>query len=170
MNDHKPLPPLSVLREHFELRSETGDLLRRRGTNRHPSGGVCGKRTERGSIEVGLLGQKYMAHRIVYFLATGRDPGEMVVDHINGLPYDNRPTNLRLASVKENCRHKTRLSLKNSSGHRNVSWDRTWNQWRVSLTVDGRRIQKRFNNLQRAVECARNLRQEHYGEFSGLTP
>lgn len=170
MRNNKPLPPLSVLLENFELCIETGNLLRRRATtNRHPVGGICGRRMATGHIEVGLFGQKYMAHRIVYFLATGQDPGEQVVDHINGIPSDNRPFNLRLASIKENCRHKTRLALTNTSGHRNVSWCRTWNRWRVSITVDGKRVQRKFADLERAVECARSLREHHYGEFAGLT-
>ena len=50
------------------------------------------------------------AHRLIW-AATYGDPGELYVNHLNGVKHDNRIKNLELATPAENTRHAIRLGL-----------------------------------------------------------
>jgi len=60
-----------------------------------------------------------------------------VVDHINCLRYDNRRSNLRICSNKENVRNQ-RISIRNTSGYKGVSFDRRRGKYSACITVDGK--------------------------------
>lgn len=66
-------------------------------------------------------------------------PKEILVDHINIISYDNRRSNLRLATFSENIRNRL-LSSSNSSGFKGVYWHTQSKRWRAQITVDGNRI------------------------------
>jgi hypothetical protein len=165
----KPMPPLFVLQEAFDLDAERGVLIRKKSVTTHSAGAICGTKMPTGHVMTYVAGKRWLVHRLVYFMATGIDPLDNVIDHINGIPDDNRISNLRLATKKENSRHKVALCATNTSGHRNVSWSKKWNCWLISLTVDGRRIQRHARDLAAAAQKAAELRAQHYGVFVGLT-
>lgn len=166
----KPMPPMDTLKALFILDAERGVLLRARTWTNHKAGEVCGTPMPSGHLQTCVERKRYMVHRIVYFMATGIDPLDAVVDHINGIPDDNRPENLRLATKAENSRHKVKTAATNTSGHRNVSWSNHWQRWQVSLTVNGKRIQRSFHDKDEAIAAATELRRQHYGEFEGVAP
>lgn len=53
----------------------------------------------------------FLVHEVV-----GKAPSGMVVDHINGDPFDNRKINLRFATVGQNCRNQRRKRKANGCG------------------------------------------------------
>lgn len=61
-------------------------------------------------VSVGRV--RYMAHRVVWLMATGKWPEEML-DHINGVRADNRLANLREANRSINNQN-VRCSRRNS--------------------------------------------------------
>lgn len=68
---------------------------------RAKKGSACGTRHPDGYISIRLKGKVWLAHRLAWLLQTGRLPtGD--IDHINGIPYDNRWKNLRECSRAEN--------------------------------------------------------------------
>lgn len=75
------------------------------------------------------------AHRVVFALTHGSWP-EREVDHINGLPADNRPGNLRSVSHRDNQRNMRRSSA-NTSGFTGVSFNARLSKWAAHITVDG---------------------------------
>ena len=54
-----------------------------------------------------LFGGEHQAHRLMYYVATGKDPGHLYVDHRNQDTLDNRIENLRLVTIEENNNNKS---------------------------------------------------------------
>jgi hypothetical protein len=88
--------------------------------------------TRMGYVSVAIHGRHFRAHRLIWKLQTGEDPGANEVDHINLDRRDNRWSNLRLATVQQNranCRRKSRSDLpkgvKKNKGRfgARVTWD-----------------------------------------------
>ena len=66
------------------------------------AGAIAGTSDNKGYRQVMLKGKLYFVHRIIYELETGKNPGKLCIDHINGDGCDNRIENLRLSTIKEN--------------------------------------------------------------------
>lgn len=63
----------------------------------------------------------YSVHRIIWQMFHGDIPEGMVIDHINGDPWDNRITNLRLVTQKQNVQN-AKKSKRNTSGATGIRW------------------------------------------------
>lgn len=81
------------------------------------------------SAEAGFM------HRLIMGCAV-HDNGELVVDHINRNPFDNRKENLRLATKQQNG-FNSKIRDNNKSGVMGVSWSTDKRKWRAYLSVDG---------------------------------
>jgi hypothetical protein len=92
---------------------------------------------DRGYFGIRLGRKHYKAHRLAWLIVHGEWPGE--IDHINGLPGDNRLSNLRDVSHAANCRNR-RLRSDNQSGEVGVHWDRRKRKWIAYADEDGRRL------------------------------
>lgn len=60
-----------------------------------------------GYFQGQLAGKKYMAHRVVFFIANGRWP-EKFLDHIDGNFRNNHPDNLREVTHSQNLQNMKR--------------------------------------------------------------
>lgn len=72
-----------------------------------------------------------LLHRVI-----NKTPVDMDTDHINGNRLDNRKSNLRTSSRKDNTKNR-RLNANNSSGYRGVYWNKNSRKWLVYITIDG---------------------------------
>ena len=61
----------------------------------------------------------------------------MTVDHVNGNKFDNRKSNLRVATYSENCQN-TGPKKNNTTGFKGVS--RHGNKWRASIMVNRKNV------------------------------
>lgn len=68
------------------------------------------------------------------------EPKGYVVDHINGDKLDNRKSNLRTCSIKENIRNMGSGRRNKSNKYRGVSWATKNRKWVSLITVDRRAI------------------------------
>lgn len=64
---------------------------------------TAGNEDSFGHMSISYNKKKYFVHRLVYEIFNGCDIMDgYVIDHINGIPYDNRLCNLRLVTQKDN--------------------------------------------------------------------
>ncbi len=99
---HKKLPDLTVLESLFDYDPNTGGLYRKGAEPCEVNTLGAWLRSGHRSIYVKGHGQ-YLLHRIVYFMFHRRDPRDLIVDHINGDPADNRIKNLRCCNASANA-------------------------------------------------------------------
>lgn len=117
-----------------------------------------------GYIAIRVKGKKFQAHRLVWLYMHGQFPAAQI-DHINGVKWDNRLVNLRLATNTENCRNRGARADSNS-GIRGVSFERASGKWRATAS-DGRRYVSigRFETIEAACAAYDAFTAVHHGEF-----
>lgn len=103
-------------------------------------------------------------HRIIFLMHHGYMPEE--VDHINGIPLDNRIENLRAATRAENSRNVS-TSHRNTSGRKGVYWNSQKDRWMPMIRVNGKnKYLGLFENIEDAARCRAEAEKKYYGEFS----
>ena len=172
---HKPLPPLELLQEIFEISETSPSGLRwkiSRAAN-VKSGQVAGSQLKNGYWDVVVtegVKKRYYAHRIVYFLQTKEDPGIAKVDHIFGL---HAPLSLRLATNTQNSanskKRKTTADKLCSSKFKGVDWNKEKQRWRARVSYKGKNIHLgRFKTEKEAAIAYNRAAIEYFGEFAKI--
>ena len=103
------------------------------------AGAPAGHLNQAGYIEIRYNYKNYQAHRIAWYLHTGKDPHPLNIDHINCKPADNRIVNLRLATPAQNAKN-MRKKNGTSSKYKGVTWREGINKWEAQIRVDGENI------------------------------
>jgi len=103
-------------------------------------------------------------HRVIFLMHHGYLPE--VIDHVNGLPNDNRIQNLRAATQKKNNQNQ-RFAKHNTSGVKGVSFHKKTGKWRCSLSTDNKTKQVTcFASKDAAAEFMELWRDMAHGEFA----
>ena len=152
------------LKELLDYNKDTGIFTwKKRTSNRIKVGNPAGNKHGNGYIEMCILKQRHLAHRLAWLYEYGELP--KLIDHINGNREDNRICNLRPASYAENA-YNSKIRSDNKSGVRCVSWDEVRQSWEVRIKLDGKL--KHFGNykdLDEAAKVADKIRKEHHNIF-----
>lgn len=124
----------------------------------------AGSTDPEGYRVITVNGKTYRRHRLVwaYFNC---DPGNMEIDHLNGVKGDDRLENLRLATRRENSWNTTYKT--NKSGAPGVCWHARDKKWRVSIKDQG--INKHlgyYSDLQEAQKAYIEASRSIHGSFS----
>jgi hypothetical protein len=96
---------------------------------------------------------------------TGATDG-VVVDHVNGNPWDNRRNNLRICTQRENALN-CGLSARHSVGLKGVSHVK--NRFKAQIHIEGRtRFLGSFLTAELAAEAYDTAARENFGEFAAV--
>lgn len=97
------------------------------------------------------------------------DPPEgFYVDHINHNTLDNRKSNLRVVTNKENMQNRRGAQRNSRSGIRGIQWDNLRQKWRARITLNGKGIHIGvFEDLEEAKKAVSEARRK-YMPFSAL--
>jgi len=145
---------VSELWEKYSLNPLTGELYYRRPTPGRTVGASAGRCRSDGYWNVGTEG--YLRHRLVHAWVAGVDPAEHYVDHVNCVPGDDRPWNLRLATPGQSSRNT-----------RSVGVERRRGKFQARICVDYRRKTiGTFDTYEEAAAAYAKAAQELHGEFA----
>lgn len=153
------------LRDLFDYDPETG-LLRwkidRQG-GAH-AGDIVQSRDGHGYIQVTIDAKNLRAHRVIWAMCHGQWPSGQI-DHINGVRDDNRISNLRVASPRQNSSN-LGLAKTNTSGFRGVSYSRARGKWEAYIRSNGKHVHLgRFDRREDAVRARDAAARSAFGEF-----
>jgi hypothetical protein len=112
MRKPKYLDP-KILHEQLAYDPKTGFITARHANKYIKAGHVYMTRTPGEYINVPYGKSQARAARAAWVLMTGEQP--VIVDHINGIPHDNRWCNLRNVTVGENNRNRKSVRIKNGT-------------------------------------------------------
>ena len=77
--------------------------------------------------------KEYRLHKIIFLWHHGYMPKN--IDHINHNTLDNKIENLRESTSITNA-YNRRISKSNTSGCKNVSWNKKYNQWQIHIRAN----------------------------------
>lgn len=141
MSKVKPIPSVEFLRECFDYDTVSGELRWKQRPrshfksqwawkvwNKRYPGKIAGAISNTGHR---FLGSGYLAHRLIFKMMTGEEPGS--IDHIDGNPDNNAWSNLRVATKVEQAWNSKFDSKRSVSGIRGVR--QRGAKWQALITV-----------------------------------
>lgn len=112
-------------------------------------------------------GGKFKVVRMHRFVLGLTDP-KVLVDHINGDGLDNRRSNLRTCTNEENLRNRG-PTVRNTSGYKGVWFNRSANNWRAYIRVNGKAHHLgAFGTAREAADAYDTAAIGHHGQFARL--
>ena len=102
-------------------------------------GAEAGSLNNYGYLRVGIEGRRYLVHRLIWLIENGGVDSSLQIDHINGDRADNRISNLRLVSHRENGQNrKDKRENTKSSRFVGVSFDKHAGKWKSCIKINGK--------------------------------
>ena len=143
------------LHELFDY--DDGDLVRRSGRK----GGSVNKQ---GYKVICVDYKIYKAHRLIFLYHNDYLPEQ--IDHADGNKLNNKIENLRAADNSKNGMNRG-MMCNNTSGAKNVFWDKSHKKWRVAIRF-GATLQSfgRFVDFELAELVATMAREKYHGVFA----
>lgn len=160
---HNPLPCIDSVKEVF---------------NYDPSTGILNPLTPRknwrldteksGYSAVRLSDSRYPYARICYYLATGIDPGDKEIDHIDRNPFNNKLENLRLATRSQQLANRRKTSA--AKLPKGVTYNKQRKHYSACWGQDGKKISVHGFMTADEAHLFYLWNTRHHGEFSDYLP
>lgn len=162
------LPNLEVLNELFFLDKSSPSGLRWKSPSKYSKmrkGDIAGRRTHEGYWRVKINYTAYTAHRIVYYMKTGVDPKEKMIDHVF-----ERSDNFEIREATNSQNQANKKKLNNcSSCYKGVSYYPQHKKFKSSIMVDGKTIHLGY--FKEEIDAAKAYNKaavKYFGEYSLL--
>ena len=165
----------SITREEiismFTYNEETGDLQFKAGY-KAPNGRVLisdsvGTLTRSGYKRTTLNCKSFMVHHLIWIMHYGdiTTGGKYVIDHKNSIRNDNRLSNLRLITSRQNSINRS-LSSKNTTGYHGVTYNRFSNKWIAVIHTEAYKQKQlgSYSTLEEAVSARKAAELKYYVE------
>lgn len=123
-------------------------------------GQIAGRPNQRGYWQVKIDGKMYLVHHLIWWLVHGQKP--QYIDHIDGIPSNNRIENLRECTLSQNQKN-AKLSSRNKTGIKNVFWNK--NLRKYTIKINGK-VLGHTSNIKEAITFAVLMRAYLNGEFA----
>lgn len=155
------------LKQVLDYESETGIFRWKKAHRGTRADRLAGTDHKEGYISINIDYRLYLAHRLAWLYVYGELPASDV-DHVNRDRSDNRISNLRLATRKQNMENQG-LRSDNTSGHKGVSWDARRKKWLAQIRHNKQTIfLGRHDCIDKALS-ARAAAESMYFTHSGAT-
>lgn len=166
MSEHivsRPELTAEKLRELLHYDPEIGIFTWKvRAANRVKVGNLAGCQNNEGYLQISVLSRIYQAHRLAWLYMYGVWPEDQI-DHINRIRTDNRISNLREASNKQNNQNRSKQS-NNTSGHPGVVWHKQKSKWQAKIKHSYKVIHfGYFNTIEEAVAARKAGELKYWG-------
>lgn len=100
-------------------------------------GTKAGRKGQKGYVQIMIRRVSYKAHRLAWFYVHGEWPKHQI-DHINGVPDDNRIANLRDVVNEENAQNSVKAKRNNKLGVKGVHFKHRDKRYWVQISVNSR--------------------------------
>ena len=149
---------------HSLFEYKEGKLYRKSNIANTKIGDEAGWIGNKGYRIIGIDYKDVSAHKLIFMMHHGYIP--KYIDHINGNRNDNKIENLREASCSEN-NYNQKTSIKNTSGCKNVSWNKARNKWVVRIVFNVKKIKQWYvDDFELAELLAYEAREKYHKGFA----
>lgn len=157
MNSSNSTPTQLHLKELLSYDEKSGLFFWNQSRGNKEKFSIAGTKNVHGYIGIQINKRKNLAHRLAWLYVYGSIP-DCQIDHINGNRSDNRISNLRLATHKQNGEN-LGIRKNNTSGFRGVSFQK--GKWVAQVRANKKAIYcGRFESPIEASKVAEAKRQE----------
>lgn len=95
-----------------------------------------GSLTKKGYMVTRIDGKNHYMHQVVWRTVRGAIPEGQEIDHVNGDRTDNRLSNLRAITHKQNTENRREQS-NSGTGVKGVCWDKARKRFKAQITHEG---------------------------------
>ena len=115
-----------------------------------------------GYGQLKFRGRNWRAHRLSYLVENGSLTPGMVVNHLCGnIRCINASCHLEEVTQGQNTQYRSVMMGNNTSGHRNVFWDKSRGKWLVSVQIEYKQHHfGRFEDKSEAIAAAIKAREK----------
>jgi len=129
------------------------------------SAGCLNKKT--GYYYVRIDNKLYLAHRLIWYIFYGEDPGEFQIDHVDRNRTNNDIENLRKATQTQQNQNSSKKK-NNKSGYKGVR-RHTKGKWHAYIKINEKQVSLGYyDKREEAANAYNEAAKKYFGEFASL--
>jgi hypothetical protein len=161
---------IELMRSLLSYEPETGEFRWFCDRSNIKAGSIAGWINNKGYRLIRIGARCVPAHRIAWAMTFGEYPSKQI-DHIDGDRSNNRLSNLRLATLMENCRNR-KLGKRNRLGFKGIVFVKESGLYTAHIRAENSRMLHIgcFETPEEAAHAYNKAAVLHHGEFATLNP